>query len=862
MDLHALIAWYDHCVYDRIYFCERCLSMRKCAPCDPTLGYINDGTLENSSESMSSVDSTQMATLLTNSNQQYTNQPHVDESCARCDKITHTSTHTLATTSTQNPSRACSAYSACNTLNTSSNITHTPKTPNVTITNSMYESIIDKSPDAIVTANINSVIIYNNASTEKMFGYSTGTLIGQKINILMPSPHNELHDEYVKLFYKKDPTDRRSYACPKRFLAIKKSGETFPIQITMFESSASDQLISAIIKDLSNIDNMEKVMIQDLEEKNMFATNISHELRTPLNSIINMNYLLGKDLESLKDIIDEDKYADIKDSNDIIKRNCTILHTQINDILDYAKLDSKQVVIRKNPFSLAECIDICKDIHGAAAVEKGLELVTSIDPEIHDELIGDHERITQVVMNLLSNAIKFTDRGKVALRIASSTHDLKQNKLKPNELLLYITVSDSGIGIPPEDADKLFRSFTQLRNSTNRKCNGTGLGLSICKKICNLMGGDIWLESSKPGVGSTFKCAVMVEVAKTTIGIMNLNDCDTFNTTTTDSKRILIVDDDENNIMTFSQYAIEWKMIPTTATSGRSALVFVKGNMQFDIALVDFKMRHMNGQELATRMKKLGIKYPLVALTSNDSLDNSVFDAVLVKPIKKTKLFRIINKLLTRQQSSQSTQSDDHQPLPHHDIPTQYQTHQYQHNGPPLLISGNNNIAADHLGLSLTNSNSSSTATIYADALSDNESETKCASGSSNDDECNKQPRILIAEDNPDHQKVISRLLRSIGYTNYTITGDGREALEQMRHSKYKLALIDINMPTMGGLECVRKVRETIPKQDQPILIALTAVATYGEKEFYITEGKFDDYISKPIYVHVLEQMLAKYLNA
>lgn len=708
----------------------------------------------------------------------------------------------------------------------------------------IYKNIIDRSPDSIITINMQGIIMFANPATTVMFEYTHEELIGNKVNILMQDHHAKLHDHYLHNYYSATP--RHSPMCPRRLLAQKKSGVAFPVQITIFESSASHNLCTGVIKDLSLISNYEKAIVQDLEEKNMFATNISHELRSPLNSILNMNYLMGKDIEKLNNNNSKscqhcecarETLSDITDANDTIRRNCTILHTQINDILDFAKLDSGKVTIRKDPLNIRDCVDTCRDIHSIAAKEKGLEFVTSVDADVPTNLLGDSDRIIQILMNILSNAIKFTDSGKITLKVSKQRDRVVGSLQRRNvildtsECIIVFTVIDTGIGIKADDRIKLFHQFTQLNIDTKRKRGGTGLGLAITKKLCMLMGGDAILHSSEPGIGSTFVCTVKCIVTHINTGIMSLGDSPAFpNAIKLASKRILIVDNDENNIMTFAQYAIEWGMVPFTATSGRSALIFIKGNMSFDIALIDYKMPNMNGLELSLRMKKAGVKYPIISLTSDSDMINTdnVFEHVLVKPINKAKLFRVIYKQL----------------IPNSDISS--------------ALTESRRDSIDNIS-------------TYADALSDEDSLSgtnnnsmssgETGSGSSKrisltDSYEEHNLKILIAEDDPDHQKVLRRLLKTINCTNVTIVSDGKQALDAITFQQFDIAFIDINMPVLGGIELMKSV---LPMPNRPVMIAVTAVGTYGERSFYVNEIHFDEYLSKPIYAQSLFELLRKY---
>lgn len=678
--------------------------------------------------------------------------------------------------------------------------------------------IVQRSPDAIITINLDGFILSNNSATENIFQYDRGELIGKKINILMGHPHNELHGKYLSNYYEKCikyPNTKNKFSlCPRRLRAIKKDGSEFPMQLTVIETG--NNKLTGIIKDLTLTDENEKIKIQDLEEKNMFATNISHELRTPLNSIINMSCLQRENLKSLEDVIESEKYEDIVENNDIVIRNCTILQTLINDILDFTKLDAGKVVLRQKKFSIRECLEICIDIHGNEARSKGIEFNVVVDPMLPDNYIGDHERFTQIMLNLLSNAVKFTFTGGVMLTVSQQKPTVPHNK---DLVTLLVKIKDTGIGVDESEKDKLFRQFTQLNNHDN-KSGGTGLGLAICKKICNLMGGDVWLESSKRNVGSTFTFKINLMIDPNAPKIVDKIDVSKLS-----RKKVLIVDDDENNIITFSEYLMSVGMTPTTCSSGRAALVFVKAKMQFDAAIIDYKMPNMNGLKLGSRMRKLGVNYPMVCLSSEGYVaDNSnVFDDIVDKPITKTKLIRVLYKGIT------GTVSPPISPV----------------TSPALPEVRNLSIPKSPLKRR-----------IRKDSMG--------PSNSSNKLNRVKSSRIAVIEDNRDHQILMVKLLKQFGYTDPPdLYNHGKHFITNGIDIQYDLIFIDIQMPIMGGLECTKIMREkyNTSKMKHPILVALTAVATYGEREFYVQDCKFDEYLSKPLNIKDLKSILEKYLK-
>jgi len=224
--------------------------------------------------------------------------------------------------------------------------------------------------------------------------------------------------------------------------------------------------------------------------KAMFMANMSHELRTPLNAIIGISSLLQME-ESLN--------PEQKDLVDIIRNSGEELLTLVENILDFSKIEAGKIRLETSPFNLYNCIESALSMFSSAASAKGLNLACSIDKDIPAVVIGDPRRLGQILKNLLENAIKFTERGMVAIHVSSD-----------NNNLVHFTVKDTGIGIPNDKRDCLFKSFSQVDDSLTRKYHGIGLGLATSRRLAELMGGQIWAES-REGYGSAFHFTIKAE---------------------------------------------------------------------------------------------------------------------------------------------------------------------------------------------------------------------------------------------------------------------------------------------------------------------------------------------------------------
>ena len=500
-------------------------------------------------------------------------------------------------------------------------------------TTSELQTIVDAAIDGIVKISEQGIILSFNDSAERIFGYRAKEVLGKNVKMLMPNPHRDAHDGYLKHYL--DTGERKIIGKGREVWALHKDGHEFPIRLAIGESRLGGvSTFVGFITDIAQRHRMETELRQAkdqaeqaAEAKSAFLANMSHEIRTPMNAIIGFTDL----------VLDTPLNADQARHLGIVKNSARSLLTLLNDILDTAKLDGGHTELEQRDFSLRAVCDQIVASQSLAAGGKGLSL--TLDYQADDYFRGDPLRIQQVILNLVSNAVKFTETGGVTLRV-----------LQPRTGEVVILVEDTGIGIAPDRLNRIFEPFTQADASMTRRFGGTGLGTTIARQLTELMGGQI-SATSEPGEGSTFRVSLPLAAGQPVD-----HDRQTEQEIELPPLTLLVADDVEQNLELLRALLGQRGHTVITASNGREALD--KATQQpFDMVLMDVQMPELNGHEATRALRKWEAEHqqlrtPVIALTASvleaDHRDamNAGMDGFAIKPINIVDLSAEMARLL------------------------------------------------------------------------------------------------------------------------------------------------------------------------------------------------------------------------
>lgn len=571
------------------------------------------------------------------------------------------------------------------------------------------------------------------------------------------------------------------------------------------------------------------------EAKGTFLANMSHEIRTPLNGVIGM-----LDLMETSDL-------DVAGRHHlgVARSSADALLSIINDILDFSKIEAGHLELERIDFNLTDLVESVAEQLAFRAHDKGLELICDVKPQVPVMVIGDPERLRQVLINLVNNAIKFTEEGEVSLTVS-------KNKDK-----IRFAIGDTGIGMTEEVQAKIFESFTQADTSTTRQYGGTGLGLAISNQLVGLMGGGLEVSSTS-GVGSEFAFDLNFETSNATPP-----RSDEFGFVVDPPLRCLIVDDNETNCEILSTQMNLWGIESATCIRPTQAieklLVGQRINSEFDFIVLDYCMPGMDGVELAEAIRNVPSlsSIPMIMLSSNQEVlskeqkDRLRINYALIKPARRSRLHEAIQGVFD------SLSARRHLKSAATFLTTEEPENQTGVSGLNIVRDKSPNERrreGDTQQNFSAQSAMGSAAQVEKEAPEPEDNNLRVGTSKLKAD-------LLIAEDDTVNQLVTQQMLDNLGYT-HEVVSNGKLAAEAVKSNQYKLILMDCNMPVMGGFDATKEIRRWERESGSPrnTIVALTANAIQGVRQSCLDVG-MDDCLTKPIRLGTLASKLAEYIG-
>ena len=500
--------------------------------------------------------------------------------------------------------------------------------------------VVNSSLDAMIAIDASGLVTEWNTQAEQMFRWRRAEVLGRQLSsTIIPPRYRDAHDKGLR---EAAQTGQGAVINQRiEITAQDRSGTEFPVELTVAAAHSGGRwMFSAFVRDIRDRKRAEAELLEAKEAaeaanraKSEFLATMSHEIRTPMNGVIGMSGLL----------LDTPLSPGQRDYAETVRKSAESLLGIINDILDFSKIEAGKLDLEVIDFDLRAVVEEVGDLLGETAARKGLELSAEFDPAVPTVVRGDPGRVRQILTNLVGNAIKFTVQGEVVVRAAPAAE---------GDGRVHFVVTDTGPGIAPEAQSRLFQPFSQADSSTTRRYGGTGLGLAICKRLVDLMGGAIGVDSA-PGRGSAFWFVIPLPAGA--------QEADAAPDGALEGLRVLVVDDNATNRTLLAQQLPRWGVECVTVASGEEALAALRAaaaqGTPYHAALLDLQMPDMDGIDLARTIKgdaRLAAT-PLLLLSSLGARDQveaahvAGIGAVLNKPLRMARLRECLFGLLRGQ---------------------------------------------------------------------------------------------------------------------------------------------------------------------------------------------------------------------
>ncbi|MGC8879219.1 MAG: response regulator [Anaerolineae bacterium] len=651
----------------------------------------------------------------------------------------------------------------------------------------VLETLLEELPVAVFCKDRDGRFVIWNRKCEQLFGLTRDQVLGKTDYDFFPKEQADwFRQKDMEVFAQRStvvipeepvdsPTLGRRILCTHKSAVWDRNGEPLyliGVSEDIAERKEAEERLAAAHAELQaalvRANQMTMVAEAASRAKSEFLANMSHEIRTPMNGIIGMIELaLQTDLTPAQ-----------REYLTMAQASADMLLALLNDILDLSKIEAGKLELDEIDFDLRQVVEQVIDIIAPRATQRGLELNCRVDPAIPSHVRGDPLRLRQILVNLAGNSVKFTEQGEIFIEVALAGEDA-------GWVELLCSVSDTGIGIPPDRLEAIFESFVQVDTGTTRRYGGSGLGLAISRQLVQMMGGRIWAESKGiPGEGSTFRFTVRLQRAGGTPKEPHISAKPVL-----EGLRVLVVDDNATNRRIMQEMLLTFGCVPSVASCGEEALMVFKraanAGVPFELVLLDAHMPDMEGSDVLQAIRNSGVPdaetLPVILLTSMGSSlmqqRQQGWSAYITKPVKQSTLLDTLMEVVGRHQ----------------------------------LVE---------VGLAGT-AESTSPPSVSVGPL-----------------------RVLLAEDNEINRRLAVALLEKAGH-QVTCARDGREVLDKLRQGAFDVILMDVQMPGMDGIEATAAIRANPAWADIPI-IAMTAHAMKGDRERLLEAG-MDDYISKPV---------------